>query len=306
MPADRRPPHRRHRLLQQRVGHLPPRADRRHRDPRVGRRTGSWWRPRCSWAASPRAPSRRRRPTSRCSRRSMDWLLANSGDRAQVATPTARSARSSTASPSASCSTPNAPASRTIIDRIVYMTGDDEIAVHTRSGPGYVALSIAFSRAALLVQDRGGPAPGARRGLRAHLVQHLRGPGRGQPAALLLRRRRGSSTPWTRTRRASITAGPRHHLGGPRRSRRWRPRSASARAAGSSTRYIRRESRSGLYRESTPPEEVPQDIQHLESLEGRLEVRVLPRSAETVDAQALLGAARSPSPTPCARCRTWA
>ena len=33
-----------------------------------------------------------------------------------------------------------------MIDRIVYMTGDDEIATHSRSGPGYVALSIAFSR----------------------------------------------------------------------------------------------------------------------------------------------------------------
>ena len=40
-PATGRPPHRGHRLLQQRDGHLPPGADRRHRDPRVGRRTAA-------------------------------------------------------------------------------------------------------------------------------------------------------------------------------------------------------------------------------------------------------------------------
>src|SRR5260221_1157493 len=33
-----------------------------------------------------------------------------------------------------------------IIDRIVYMTGDDEIAVHVRKGAGYEALYIGFSR----------------------------------------------------------------------------------------------------------------------------------------------------------------
>jgi glutamate dehydrogenase len=40
----------------------------------------------------------------------------------------------------------NVQALKEIIDRIVYMTGDDEIAAHTRKGPGYEALSIAFSR----------------------------------------------------------------------------------------------------------------------------------------------------------------
>src|SRR5207245_4722544 len=40
----------------------------------------------------------------------------------------------------------NVQALKEIIDRIVYMTGDDEIAVHVRKGAGYVALPIAFSR----------------------------------------------------------------------------------------------------------------------------------------------------------------
>ena len=42
---------------------------------------------------------------------------------------------------------------------------------------------------------------------------------------------------------------------------------------------------------------MPQDIQHLESLEGRLEVRVLPRTADTVGPQALLAYAPSASPS---------
>ncbi len=32
----------------------------------------------------------------------------------------------------------------------------------------------------------------------------------------------------------------------------------------------------------TPAEQVPEDVEHFESLEGRLEIRVVPRSAETV------------------------
>jgi glutamate dehydrogenase len=45
-------------------------------------------------------------------------------------------------------------------------------------------------------------------------------------------------------------------------------------------RWVTPETRSGIYRESTPPQEVPADIDHLEALEDRLEVGVTPRSAE--------------------------
>src|SRR6185436_4472900 len=40
--------------------------------------------------------------------------------------------------------------------------------------------------------------------------------------------------------------------------------------------------RSGLYRETTPPEQVPEDVRRLDRLESRLEVRVIPESAESV------------------------
>ncbi len=47
-------------------------------------------------------------------------------------------------------------------------------------------------------------------------------------------------------------------------------------------RYVRSETRSGIYRESTPPEEVPDDLTHLETLEGRLVTAVVPRTSEMV------------------------
>ncbi|HUI70085.1 MAG TPA: NAD-glutamate dehydrogenase domain-containing protein, partial [Spirochaetia bacterium] len=44
-------------------------------------------------------------------------------------------------------------------------------------------------------------------------------------------------------------------------------------------RYVTPETRSGLYREVTAPELVPVDVKHLDALEARLEVQVVPRSA---------------------------
>jgi glutamate dehydrogenase len=45
-------------------------------------------------------------------------------------------------------------------------------------------------------------------------------------------------------------------------------------------RYVTHETKSGLYREVTPPEMVPDDIRHLENLEARIEVRVVPRAPD--------------------------
>jgi glutamate dehydrogenase len=46
-------------------------------------------------------------------------------------------------------------------------------------------------------------------------------------------------------------------------------------------KYVRTETRSGLYRESTRPEEVPEDLRHLELLEARLEMTVVPASRDS-------------------------
>jgi glutamate dehydrogenase len=50
-------------------------------------------------------------------------------------------------------------------------------------------------------------------------------------------------------------------------------------------RYVTPESRSGLYREVTAPEQVPSDLRKLEALESRLEVGVVPKTAENASVQ---------------------
>jgi glutamate dehydrogenase len=46
-------------------------------------------------------------------------------------------------------------------------------------------------------------------------------------------------------------------------------------------RYVTHETRSGLYREVTPPEMVPEDLMHLENLEARIEARIVLQTPET-------------------------
>src|SRR5258708_3335264 len=74
-----------------------------------------------------------------------DWLLAHSGD-----LPNSHVYRETRALfnrfPKRELFYASAPSLKDIIDRIVYMSGDDEIAIHSRRGQGYMALSIAFSR----------------------------------------------------------------------------------------------------------------------------------------------------------------
>ena len=220
-------------------------------------------------------------------------------------TRTARSARSSTASPSASCSTRTRAALKEIIDRIVYMTGDDEIAVPLAQGAGYVALSIAFSRLRYsykveedlrqALADAFGPIS----------FSTSDGPGRGQPAALLLRLRRGWSTRWTRGRphgspEALVTT--------------WEDRAAAALEAAFGEREGRR-----LFEPLHPPGEPQRPLPRGDAARGGARGHPAPGEpggpaggahpaahARDGDAEAVLGDARWPSPRPCARCRTWA
>ena len=167
-----------------------------------------------------------------------------------------------------------------ILARIVYMTGDDEIAVQCRPGPGYVALVVAFSRLRYSYRTE--------ENLRAALAEAF-GPisfttsaDMGAVSLLLFyfearqlehpveegevrRLTEQMVTTWE-----DRTAQALEHAFGERDGRRL------------FDRYVRTESRSGMYRESTPPEEVPEDIRHLENLEGRLEVRLIPRGADLV------------------------
>jgi glutamate dehydrogenase len=174
----------------------------------------------------------------------------------------------------------SAPSLKDVIDRIVYMTGDDEVAVHSRRGAGYVALSIAFSRLRYSYK--------AEEDLK-HALAEAYGPiafssSTDCGAVTLLLCYFDSS----RMERPVDNDEVRRMTEGLVTT--WEDRVAVALEAGLGERegrrlfqsYIRSESRSGLYRESTPPEEVPGDIRNLEALEGRLQVGVLPRSAGTV------------------------
>ena len=167
-----------------------------------------------------------------------------------------------------------------VVDRIVYMTADDEIAVHDRRGSGYVALYIAFSRLrysakteaelSQALTDAFGPisfSTSADCGAVSLLLAYFDAARLERPVDVETVRRitRSLLTTWE-----DRVAGALEGAFGEREGRRL------------FARYVRPESRSGLYRESTPPEEVPQDLTRLERLERRLELGLVPRSAEAV------------------------
>jgi glutamate dehydrogenase len=171
----------------------------------------------------------------------------------------------------------SAPSLKDIIDRIVYMSGDDEIAVHARRGQGYMALSIAFSRVRYsyeVEKELGetlarefGPinfATSADLGAVSLLVFYFDAARLEQPLEPEVVRRIVASrlTTWEDRVTVVLIEGMGERTG---------------------RQLFRRyeESFSGLYREATQPAEVVEDVQYFERLEGRLEVRVIPRAAET-------------------------
>jgi glutamate dehydrogenase len=169
---------------------------------------------------------------------------------------------------------------KVVIDRIVAMTGDDEIAIHSRKGAGYEALHIAFSRFRYSYQTE--------ETLRQSLADAF------GPISFSISVDCGAVTLFL----FYFDSSRLEHAIEPDEVREitlplvttWEDRAAQAleKAFGEREgrrlfrRYVRPETRSGLYREATPPEQVPEDVRHLEALEGQLEVRVIPRSAEVV------------------------
>lgn len=163
-------------------------------------------------------------------------------------------------------------------DRIVQITGDDEIAVHHRLGPGYAALYLAFSTLRYSYEsakalkrafaERFG-AIGFTASEDAGTVQilvfyfdldHLEHP---IDEDLALRVTESTITTWEDNVSLALTESF-----GEREGRRL------------FGRWITYDTRSGIYREATPPGEVPFDVEHLEQLDARLQVAVVPRSPE--------------------------
>jgi glutamate dehydrogenase len=168
---------------------------------------------------------------------------------------------------------------KAILEPIAFILGDDEIVIRTRKGAGYIVLAVAFSR----LRYSYGVEDGIRRAFAEAFgpVSFETFADCGSVSLLLfyfdtarldhpidedavLRIVAPLVTTWED--RVSKALDEKF---GEREGRRL------------FQRYVTHETRSGLYREVTPPEMVPDDLRHLESLEARIEVRIVPRSADT-------------------------
>ncbi len=165
-----------------------------------------------------------------------------------------------------------------VIDRIVHVASDDELVVQARKGPGYEALYVAFSR--LRYSYQGGQA------LRRAVAEAF------GPVANAISFDCGPLTSFIFYFDANQLERPldvdeAYRLAEPLATS-WEDQAAAEldRTFGESRgrslfrRFVTPESRSGLYREATPPEQVPADVEKFELLEGRLELRVVPKTAE--------------------------
>ena len=207
----------------------------------------------------------------------LDWLLENSG-----VIPKSYAYREIRATfnrfPTRELFYANVQALKEIIDRIVFMSSDDEIAVHVRKGAGYVALQIAFARSRYsykveedlrgALADTFGPtsfSTSADLGAVSLLLFYFDSSRLEHPVEAGQVRQITESLVMTWEDRVAKALEAEF---GEREGRRLLQR------------YVRTETRSGLYRESTPPEEVPDDLRHLEELESRLEARILPRGLD--------------------------
>ncbi|HTV01673.1 MAG TPA: NAD-glutamate dehydrogenase domain-containing protein, partial [Luteitalea sp.] len=168
----------------------------------------------------------------------------------------------------------------TIVEQVVNLVGDDEIAVAARQGMGYAAVTVAFSDVRYSPQVEGslraaltaafGPIlfnEWADLGTKAVIVFYfdaaeLEAPIDVETVRALTRQ---SVTTWE-----DQVALELEQAYGTLEGRRL------------FNKYVRTESRSGLYRETTKATEVPADLARLEVLEGRLEMNVLPESADQV------------------------
>jgi glutamate dehydrogenase len=169
---------------------------------------------------------------------------------------------------------------KAIIEQMVHMVGDDEIAATVREGSGYAAASVAFSdirysfKAGDDLRRLLGEAFGtilfsewADCGTKAAIIYYLDASQLEAPLDVDTVRALTSQAIATWE---DLVAEQLDDAFGTIEGRRL------------FNKYVRHESRSGLYRESTAPAEVPEDLRHLERLEGRLEMSVLPESGDAV------------------------
>jgi glutamate dehydrogenase len=165
-----------------------------------------------------------------------------------------------------------------IVDTIVFASGDDDLFVHLRQGAGYQALYVVFSRSRYSGQmerdltqryrDEFGSitfVTSADLGNSSMIVFYFDGDHLTEPVNVERAREIAAQEANTWADRVSLEMV--RHFG-------------EAEGRRLFDRYVRNESRSGVYREMTPPEQVPQDILCLEQLGEGLVARAQPKSAE--------------------------
>jgi glutamate dehydrogenase len=169
---------------------------------------------------------------------------------------------------------------KTIIEPIAFMLGDEEIILRTRAGAGYVVLEIAFSRLRY--------SHGIEESIRRDLSDSV------GPVSFHTRSDCGAATLLLFYFDVSRLEHPIDeaavHIKVSKIITTWEDRVAAEleRVFGEREgrrlfkRFVTFETRSGLYREITPPEMVPDDVRHLDTLEERLEVRLVPHGMDMV------------------------
>jgi glutamate dehydrogenase len=169
---------------------------------------------------------------------------------------------------------------KTIIEPVAFMLGDEEIILRTRTGAGYVVLEIAFSR----LRYSHGVEESIRRDLSdciGTVSFHTRADCGAATLLLFYFDTNRLEHPIDEAAVQDMVS---------QLVTTWEDRVASEleRTFGERegrrlfTRFVTYETRSGLYREVTPPEMVPEDVRHLDILEERLEVRVVPHGLDFV------------------------
>jgi len=165
-----------------------------------------------------------------------------------------------------------------VIDRIIFMTSDDELAVHVRRGSGYVAVAVALSRPryAYEMEEQIAQALSAEYGPISFSGSTDCG------SVMLLMFYMDSSL-----LRDEVSESGVQELLGPWVLT-WEDRAARELAAHVGERRARallrryRDGLSGLYREATPPSEVAADLTELEALGAGLALIVVPRHSQAV------------------------
>ncbi len=167
-----------------------------------------------------------------------------------------------------------------VIDRIVHVASDEEVVVQHREGPQYETLYVAFSRLRY-----------------SHRIERELGRALGEafgPVAFATSVSAGAVSvlifyfDTNRLDRSLEMSAVRHLVVSLITTWEDRVTDELEQAFGEREgrrllrRYVTPDTRSGLYREVTAPQDVPADLERIEELDTRLDVRVVPRAAERV------------------------